>query len=303
MKTSKSRVSEYQTILSELILRGGPSTDDVEKLERIIKQVEDDLLKGLITKQEMQQLIRGFGKDFLEDTLQGMALLKPKGYPGDYEMIDRIYTNHLSEHPDHRKWDLYFQNHAAPKAVRNRKEYFKNVIRQAIRPGYKLSLLNVASGPARDLAELYQSLPNPELLTTTCIEMDEDAIEYAKKLTIDFAEKICFIEANILRYHASEKYDLIWSAGLFDYFNDKAFRMMLCRFKNWIKPDGEIIIGNFNENHNPSRGYMEIFGEWYLHHRTEEKLIDLALHVGFAKEQITVGREPENVNLFLHIKT
>ena len=72
--------------------------------------------------------------------------------------------------------------------------------------------------------------------------------------------------------------------------------------KNWILPDGEIIIGNFNEANNPSRGYMEIFGEWFLHHRTEDDLRSLAEKAGFKDTQIKIGKEDEDVNLFLHLK-
>ncbi len=46
---------------------------------------------------------------------------------------------------------------------------------------------------------------------------------------------------------------------------------------------------------------MELFGEWYLNHRSEEHLIYLAKNAGFEANQIRVGKEPENVNLFLHI--
>ncbi len=46
---------------------------------------------------------------------------------------------------------------------------------------------------------------------------------------------------------------------------------------------------------------MELFGEWFLYHRTEEHLINLAEQAGFDKEKISIGRENEGVNLFLHL--
>ncbi len=68
---------------------------------------------------------------------------------------------------------------------------------------------------------------------------------------------------------------------LFDYFNDKTFVAILKKMKNWLKPGGEIVVGNFNDNHNPSRNYMEILGEWYLEHRSENTLKQLALKARF----------------------
>ncbi len=162
-------------------------------------------------------------------------------------------------------------------------------------------MLNIASGPARDLYEYYKESKN-NFVKCTCIEMDAEAIKHAKRLNKDYLKSIEFINKNIFRFNTDNKYDLIWSAGLFDYFDDKAFILLLSRFRKWLKPGGEIIIGNFNENHNPSRVFMELFGEWYLNHRTEEQLINLAIDAGFKKEKIKVEREPENVNLFLRIK-
>jgi hypothetical protein len=76
---------------------------------------------------------------------------------------------------------------------------------------------------------------------------------------------------------------------------------LLRKFISWTKPGGEVIIGNFS-NQNPSRHYMELIGDWFLHHRSVENLRQFALNAGASSEQITVGKEMEGVNLFLHIK-
>ena len=61
-----------------------------------------------------------------------------------------------------------------------------------------------------------------------------------------------------------------------------------------------MIIGNFSTE-NPSRNMMELFGDWYLEHRSHSHLVDLALQAGIDRENIYVGEEAEGVNLFLHI--
>jgi hypothetical protein len=58
---------------------------------------------------------------------------------------------------------------------------------------------------------------------------------------------------------------------------------------------------NFNTI-NPSRNVMELFGDWHLEHRSEQHLRELALQAGAKKEDIFVGKEAEEVNLFLHVK-
>lgn len=78
---------------------------------------------------------------------------------------------------------------------------------------------------------------------------------------------------------------------------------LLKRFKGWQKIGREIVIGNFNEAHNPSRDYMEVLGDWHLIHRTEAQLLQLARDAGFEESEIYVSRMPDNVILYLHINT
>lgn len=92
---------------------------------------------------------------------------------------------------------------------------------------------------------------------------------------------------------------MIWAAGLFDYFDDRTFVMLGRRFHKNVASRGELIIGNFSTS-NPTKPYMELFGEWYLHHRTPENLRHLASLVSGSNDA-RVDMEPEGVNLFLHL--
>jgi len=272
------------------------------EIDKIIQGIGNGKREGYFSDEDIKEISHYYGREFLANTLQGMALLKKFGYAGDFLMIDRIYTGDPPENSFYKSWDNYFQNQAAPSAVRNRKEYFKTIVTDRFSDCKELNILNVASGPARDLAELFAQKPKDFKLKVTCVEMDKFAIEYAKKVTHNFNEDIEYVNKNIFKFETEQKYDIVWSAGLFDYFDDKGFLFVLNKFKNWVKPKGEIVIGNFNSDHNPTRDYMEIFGEWFLNHRTESELINLGNQVGFNKDQISVNREEQNVNLFLHIK-
>lgn len=270
-------------------------------IDEMVRSIAHLRKTGIIDDTDMRRIQYFFGQDFLENTLHGMALLKKYGYAGDFMMIDRIYTGNSSENSFFRSWDEYFQKQAAPKAVRNRKEFFKKILQRKLAAGSPVQLLNVASGPSRDLLELYSTLTASQQLHTTCVEMDPNAITYATALLKNHMDNIQFIHRNIFKFDTSDRYDVIWSAGLFDYFDDKAFVFILKKFREWIKPDGEIVVGNFNSRHNPTRDYMELFGDWYLQHRSSEQLVSLALEAGFDESQVAVGCESEKVNLFLRI--
>jgi extracellular factor (EF) 3-hydroxypalmitic acid methyl ester biosynthesis protein len=291
---------KHETLIANLISivqNGGPEIEEYDELTRSINSVEQQIRLEESKHEQLVSLVKEC--EFLQDekSIMGHIKKKPFGYAGDFLIIDRIYTNKTSK--EYPKWDNYSLQNSAAQAVRNRKSYFKSVVVQKLSEGD--NLLNIASGPARDLYELFNE--NPSLnIDVTCVEMDPKAIEYAEDLNKEHLDKIEFIEKNIFKFQTEEKFNLIWSSGLFDYFDDRAFVLMLRRLKEWLHAGGEIIVGNFNEDNNPSRIYMELFGEWYLNHRTEEHLISLAIQAGYKEENIIVGREPENVNLFLHIK-
>jgi SAM-dependent methyltransferase len=237
-----------------------------------------------------------------EETGIGLSFLKPHGYAGDYEIIDRIYRYHITDNPVLIKWDFYGQHHESSNAVRNRNIYFCDNVFTPLAKKFqnqKIDVLNLASGPGRDMRNFFATNPNA-LIYFDCIEQDQNAINYAKKLCSNYIEKVNFIQKNVLRFNTKKQYQVIWSAGLFDYFEDKVFVTMLQRLGNMLLEDGEIIIGNFSSV-NPNKAYME-FLEWHLHYRSPQALKALALVAGFNTDQIGIKKEPQGINLFLHIK-
>lgn len=299
MKTSNS-LSQPIEFLQTLVENGGPKPSEYTKLNRVIDLMADEFKAGNLSPIDLQIFQKSFGEECLEKTLHGHSLTRPYGYAGDFMIIDKIYREHITEDKRFEKWDIFWSSLAACNAVRNRKDYFIRTLTSRLLNNNQLQLLNVASGPARDLFELYAQI-QPEQLNTVCIEADDRAIAYAKELNKEHLNRIEFVNKNIFRYRADQQYDIVWSAGLFDYFNDDIFVKLLSRFVSWTKPGGEVIIGNFSTE-NPSRNLMELFGDWYLEHRSHDHLVNLAMQAGIQRDAIYVGEEAEGVNLFLHIK-
>ncbi|WP_276480322.1 class I SAM-dependent methyltransferase [Paraflavitalea pollutisoli] len=300
MLTTSHAITHPATLLHQLIARGGPSVQEYASLTSATQELYAAYLAGEYSAVDLQVLQSSFSDDCLAQTLHGHSIRKPFGYAGDFLIIDKIYRQHVTTDERYANWDRLWHHLDATKAVRNRKDYFKSLMTRQLATGKSLQLLNVASGPARDLAELYGMI-NPAQLHTTCIEADERAIAYARTLNAGHIDQINFIQQNIFRYDAAGSYDIVWSAGLFDYFTDSVFVKILRRFMRWTKPGGEIIVGNFSDT-NPSQGFMELFGDWFLHHRSAATLEALALEAGARKEQVSIAQEAAGVNLFLHIK-
>lgn len=290
------------TLLKDFIENEQLSRTNFFRLDELLAITGYEYRQGRIPKEEIIKINNSFGRIFLENTLHGRGFLKPNGYPGDYLFLDRIYTQHISADSRYGIWDEYVQQNGAPDAVRNRKEYFKHLVRAKAKTASRLNVLNIISGSGRELAELYESVLTQNI-KTTCVEIDEEAIAFSKELNRNQLDRIDYVHSNIFRYQTEKSFDLIWAAGLFDYLNDKAFVKLLKRFATWHKKGGEIVIGNYNEAHNPSRDYMEILGDWHLIHRTEAQLLQLAREAGFSEDEIHVSRMPDNVILYLHVQT
>jgi extracellular factor (EF) 3-hydroxypalmitic acid methyl ester biosynthesis protein len=278
------------------------TTADWTEYNEVAKSIGNCFKNNEIGEAEKMQLKEAYGSAMTAQTLQGYVLEKPHGYAGDYEIIEKFYTYHKS--PDERlaKWDEYLHEFKAVKAVRNRKDYIIETLTKKM--AYHTSaapfeMLNLASGPARDIYEFFASHPFADLIVD-CIDLDENAIKYATGLLGEYGSKVNFLNKNILRFSTSKKYDLVWSAGLFDYFNDDIFKRLLTRFLGNVKPGGELIVGNFCST-NPDINYMELL-DWKLYHRSTEDLIQLAMACGVSRSQISVDKEPEGVNLFIRIK-
>ncbi len=296
-------LQESFDFIGYLIEKGGPEKDEYAKLTKSFDSISLNIKKGYFDYNDLPKYWRCFRKAFLTlNTMHGFVVLKPHGYPGDFEIIDRIYQKWSSPKEDLLKWDYYFHAQAAAKAVRNRKKYFVSVVSSLIsrKRQKEINLLNVGSGPGRDLSELLDTIHNSHI-HIDCVDIDKKAIQYASRLNEKHLDKLSFFHKNILRFRPKRQYDIIWSAGVFDYLSDKVFLYLLKRFRDWLKEDGEIIIGNFSKD-NPTRPYME-FGHWFIFHRSEKQLLDLAMNASFNHGRIKVETEPEGINFFLRISS
>ncbi len=285
--------------MQAMLEKGGPEERDWPLLDAWFDTLDDWIGKGYYSSEDLPQIWAAWPQVFLTtNTLQGFVISRPHGYAGDFELIDRIYRYWISPDPALARWDAYAHARPACQSVRNRKRYFIETMRALLRDRGELAILDVGSGPGRDVRELLEI--QPEGIRVDCLDQDERALAHAREVIGESGGRVEFIHANALRFVASERYDVVWSAGLFDYLSDRLFVRLLSRMLKMARPDGEVIVGNFSLN-NPSRPYME-FGHWCLNHRSAETLTDLAIRAGAKPEQIRVEQEPEGINLFLRVR-
>lgn len=296
----KNYLEKQTNFIQKLISKGGPTKEDYENLDNWYYNVWDLYTKGDLSIDEIEQLRAVLSPVYGNTSaMLGQVYTAPYGYKGDFEIIDRMYQDYVSDVDYLANWDRYFHRAPATLAVKNRKDYFKKLLQQKAELKPNLQVLNLASGPCRDLKEFYEESDCKDV-EFDCVELDSNAIEYAKNI-LNADQKTTFIQKNIFKFSTQKKYDLIWSAGLFDYFNDKIFSRMLSRILDYTTENGEIVIGNFNTT-NPTKNCMD-FTAWHLHHRNKEDLTRLAMEAGAKQEQISIEQETQGINLFLRIKS
>ena len=290
---------DYIHYIQTLIERGGPQPEDYPALDAWISQLYIALDSGALPSDTIGHVRSAFASVLSPSTMHGFAYTKPYGYAGDFEIIDRHYLTDIASEPHLATWDRYWHAGAAACAVRNRKTYFHDLLRHHAEAagGRRLNVLNVASGPARDVFEFLSGGTHD--VHFECIEHDPRAIAHATNLCCGFSEQVTFVQADVLRFRPRRSYDLIWAAGLFDYFSDRVFALALRRLLPGVAPRGELVIGNFSIA-NPNIYWLR-FCDWLLYHRSDEQLIALAAGAGAHPERIHVRQEPAGVNLFLHI--
>ena len=260
---------------------------------------------------KLYKLKRLFNKNFMHyfrlGNLGRMVIDKPYGYHGDFLIIDEIYKNEAKTLGLERCLDSYFLNTPASIATRNRKEDFKNYLKEIIhKTSSDIRIMDLASGPCRDIKELMENVrPKNVQVTIDCVDHDLNAIGYGKNILAGTNNcQINFIQRNAMRIaltksvenYFSEKYDVIFSTGLFDYLDERIATPLIRNLRTLLKKDGLLIISNYRDKWaNPSRHYMEWGGGWELIYRTEDQFTKLFKEAGFKDGELSLKYEPQKI--------
>jgi extracellular factor (EF) 3-hydroxypalmitic acid methyl ester biosynthesis protein len=174
-------------------------------------------------------------------------------------------------------------------------------------------VLSVGCGPA---VEVQRFIRNSDLSNQSAIHLmdfNEETIEYARtkagqamaasgrKPTLKFIQKS--IDELLKEVHQGgdesflPTYDMIYCAGLFDYFPDNVCRNLVQLYFRWVREDGLLVTTNVHPK-NPERYIMEHLLEWYLIYRDEKQMASLAPK-GTSPQ---VYADDTGVNVFMHIR-
>lgn len=249
--------------------------------------------------------------------LQNRARTKPRGYAGDYELLHWIYERRVSDDPLGRLFDRYFQSQAAPQAVRNRMAMMTDwiveaaVSREAAQDRRPVTVASVGSAVGLEACDACSRLSDRQrqALKVVLIDVDPEAIAFARRQLRDVLDEIqvAGTATNLFRLPDRPNRvaelsdcDLLSCPGLFDYLSDAAAVPMLAALYRRLAPGGRLVVFQFAP-HNPTRAYMEWFGNWYLTYRSAAEFQRLIESAHLPDATITFGSEPLGIDLFAAI--
>jgi len=218
-------------------------------------------------------------KLIMQDPLTARSLAKPRGYAGDARLLDMIYFP--------RQVDL-FRTSVPGKAIfrftsstniAKDLRYRKKLVAQFIdRTAEKQisRILSIASGYCREL-EISESIQNQQIGEFVCLDQDQKCLEEINK-------KYGKLGVNIVNNNITDiikgrtdlgKYNLIYSAGLYDYLSMRVAKKLTTYLYNLLLPGGKLVLFNVAPNYEEI-GYFESFMKWSLIGRSEGQLLEVA---------------------------
>lgn len=249
------------------------------------------------------------GKFIFQSPFTMRSFSKPKGYAGDYEMMNIIYrSDNFASSLFGSCMEKAVSLHEEPLAVRNRVNFLSQKIMTSIVGRKQIKILSVACGPSEEVKDLVGKLNQDELdkIELTLLDQDEDALRYAqnniRQILLNTGKRLQFNLTkknikDIIIEGLDSNYDLIYSAGLFDYFTDAVARRAARSLFASLNAGGTLLIGNFNTEAPNTFGMLALF-DWYLILRSREDLLRI---FSFDGSKCLIEAEPKNVNLFCEI--
>ncbi|MBL7670631.1 MAG: PilZ domain-containing protein [Bdellovibrionaceae bacterium] len=287
--------------------------DYSRKLDQLFSQVTDRDLR----KQYIAFFRAEVGSYYTQNPFIGRALRKPRGYAGDYEMMNQIYRdsfegNSLFEMMMHR----YGIHESSSLSVKFRKKYLADKITNLSQNKSEFTVASIASGPAQEIIQFLDQVDPDDSGRYNFVLVDQD-IEALLNSKRNINEKIIGrnlkCQAHFLPIAVKDiientteakmltelRFDLIYTAGLYDYLTQPVAQILTHQLSLLVKSQGHLIIGNFHPN-NPTKTISELVADWRLIHRSRDEMIQLTKMVSY--QDYVLNIDELEIDWFLEVK-
>jgi extracellular factor (EF) 3-hydroxypalmitic acid methyl ester biosynthesis protein len=220
----------------------------------------------------------------------------PRGYPGDFEAIERILSGRV-EAPQGtlEHWlEYYALSCAVSQQHRLKVRKQADVIARVAFEREDARILVLACGSAPDLLAIA-----PQLARTSAsfvlADMDPEALALSRRRLAPHISRVRYLQANVVtgldRLRQYGPFDLVVAGGLFDYLPDRVATILLRRaFGRLLGAHGGMLFTNIATG-NPYRCWIEYMGAWTLIERNEEQIHALLDAAGLAHVPVRLSRD------------
>ena len=245
-----------------------------------------------------------------EDPFTRRAFEKPRGYPGDAALLDDVYdgVNAIARLPATTSSlgrSLFTYTTATPtcRAVCARRDLLTQTVDTIARNVQNARILAVAAGHLRE-AQQSQALRDGAIGAWVALDQDATSLQIACQADPAGAviQTVPASIQDVLRNKVTlGSFDLIYTAGLYDYLVQPIARKLTHQLFAILRPGGRLLIGNVVANM-PGAAYMEAYMDWWLTYRTSHDMCELmrALPANVVGSQRVFDEEQRQI-LFLEL--
>jgi SAM-dependent methyltransferase len=235
------------------------------------------------------------------------AISKPRGYPGDYELLSAIYDRQPKSRGIGGYLDRYFLATSLGRAVVSRMQSVRRFMLDEIdRREGKANILNVASGSGREYVDGFRTNEQSDI-QITCVDNDPLALQYVEMNVAPLLPenvRMSFVRYNALRMTSAKaniarfgKSDIIYSVGLCDYIPDDYLIPMLKGWRESLAPGGVVYVA-FKDTLEYDKTEYQWLTDWYFYQRTEAECTRLFEQAGYDMQ--TMGIERDATRIMIH---
>jgi extracellular factor (EF) 3-hydroxypalmitic acid methyl ester biosynthesis protein len=229
-----------------------------------------------------------------EDPLTHRAFSQPRGYQGDAELLDMIYRKDwagICKEPVSELGRGIFRHTiecVAPSAVRERRRILAEMIDAVCEETSQPHILSVACGHLRE-ARTSRTVKAGKVGRFIGLDQDPCSVSLVNAELVEYGVRaVKGSLKNLLSGSlASERFDYIYSAGLYDYLEDRLANKITERMFEMLKPGGRLLVANYLPGIQDV-GYMEAYMNWNLIYRDGAAM--QALSSGIDESQMSERR-------------
>jgi len=217
-----------------------------------------------------------------QDPFTYRAFSKPRGYAGDAVLLDYIYGREEGWHVPEGTSELgkrifqFTTGSNACEAVRARRGYIADLVDMLAGETTRPHILSVAAGHLRE-GLLCSTIKRRRFGRYVALDADARSLEEVTRVHGAYGVETCNVTIRQLltRRHDLERFDLIYSTGLYDYLQLPAAQRLTSSLFGLLRPHGRLLIANFLPGI-LDVGYMESYMGWELIFRTRQEMMALA---------------------------